>query len=218
MGVFLMPNLKGGDDMAKKEIRIANTDFELREKEDEEPKIVGYAAMFNDPADETNGFIEKIAPGAFHNAIQKSDIRALINHNPEKILGRAKAGTLDLREDDKGLYYEIDPPKTTYAQDLMKSMSRGDIDQSSFGFTVAVEEWDDSGDVPVRTIVEVDELFDVSPVTFPWYENTESGLKSKDDILQEYRNMKQAKEEEKKENLEIYKKKQKSRERMIFNG
>src|SRR6056297_2869670 len=136
--------------MPKKEIRIADTQFELREKEDEEPKIVGYAAMFNDPADETNGFIEKIAPGAFHNAIRKSDTRALINHNPEKILGRIKAGTLDLREDEKGLYYEVDPPKTTYTQDLMESMKRKDIDQSSFQFTVDKEEWDESGEVPIR--------------------------------------------------------------------
>ncbi|MGM0582975.1 MAG: HK97 family phage prohead protease, partial [Bacteroidota bacterium] len=164
--------------MPQKEIRIANTDFELRE-EDEEKKIVGYAALFNSPAEETNGFIEKIAPGAFANAIKRSDTRALINHNAEKILGRKKAGTLTLREDEKGLFYEVDPPDTTYANDLMESMKRGDIDQSSFGFVVAAEEWNESGDVPVRTIVEVDELFDVSPVTFPWYENTESGLKSR---------------------------------------
>lgn len=172
--------------MPKKEIRIANTQFELRE-EDEKKKIVGYAALFNSPAEETNGFIEKIAPGAFANAIKRSDTRALINHNSEKIIGRMKAGTLQLREDEKGLFYEVDPPDTTYANDLMESMRRGDIDQSSFGFVVDVEEWDESGDVPVRTIVEVKELFDVSPVTFPWYENTESGLKSREKIFEEYK-------------------------------
>lgn len=192
------------------ELRVMETKFELKE-EGEEQKIFGYAAMFNDPADEQMGFIEKIAPGAFSNAIKTSDTRALINHNREKILGRKKAGTLELREDDKGLYYEVDPPDTTYANDLIESMSRGDIDQSSFGFVVAKEEWDESGDVPVRTILEVDELHDVSPVTFPWYENTESGVKSKEEVISEYRDKQRA--QENKGSLDLYKKKIKLRER-----
>jgi len=201
--VFLIPeNGKGGDEMPQKEIRIAKTEFELRQ-DDEEEKIVGYAAMFNSPAEETNGFIEEIAPGAFSNAIKKSDTRALINHNAEKILGRKSAGTLDLREDEKGLFYEVDPPNTTYANDLIESMRRGDIDQSSFGFIVAKEEWDESGDVPVRTIVEVGELFDVSPVTFPWYKNTESGLKSREDVLQEYREKQKAEQKDDIDNEKI---------------
>jgi len=199
--------------MPKKEIRVAQTEFELRQ-DNEEEKIVGYAAMFNSPAEETNGFIEEIASGAFGNAIQKSDTRALINHNAEKILGRKSAGTLELQEDEKGLFYEVKPPDTTYANDLMESMRRGDINQSSFGFTVAKEEWDESGAVPVRTIVEVGELFDVSPVTFPWYKNTESGLKSREDVLQEYRDKQKADQKENKDNLDIYKKKLKSRERL----
>ena len=171
-----------------KEIRVMKTNFEVKNSEEnEKTKVVGYAALFDDPADENMGFIEKISPGAFDKALKKSDTRALINHNPEKILGRVKSGTLKLKEDSKGLYYEVDPPETTYAQDLMKSMDRGDIDQSSFGFTVSVEKWDDSGDVPVRTIVEVDELFDVSPVTYPWYENTESGLKNREKVFEEHK-------------------------------
>ena len=198
--------------MPKKEIRIANTNFELRE-DDEQKKIVGYAALFNSPADENNGFIEKIAPGAFANAIKRSDTRALVNHNSEKVLGRLKAGTLTLSEDEKGLFYEVDPPNTTYANDLMESMKRGDIDQSSFGFVVAKEEWDDSKDVPVRTIIEVDELFDVSPVTFPWYKNTESGLKSREKVFEEYKANSEENETKNADKLEIYKKKLKLRER-----
>jgi len=196
-----------------KEIRVAHTDFELREDEEENKKIVGYAALFNSPADENNGFIEKIAPGAFANAIKRSDTRALVNHNSEKVLGRLKAGTLTLSEDEKGLFYEVDPPNTTYANDLMESMKRGDIDQSSFGFVVAKEEWDDSKDVPVRTIIEVDELFDVSPVTFPWYKNTESGLKSREKVFEEYKANSEENETKNADKLEIYKKKLKLRER-----
>lgn len=178
-----------------KEIRVMKTNFEVKnDKEKDKRKVVGYAALFDDPADENMGFIEKISPGAFDKALKKSDTRALINHNPEKILGRVKSGTLKLKEDKKGLFYEVDPPETTYAKDLMESMSRGDIDQSSFGFTVSVEKWDDSGDIPVRTIVEVDELFDISPVTYPWYENTESGIKNREKVFEEYKADHQEKE------------------------
>src|SRR6056297_3563226 len=169
----------------KPEKRSLNS-IEVRE-ESEKKKIYGYAALFDDPADEINGFIERIAPGAFKDAIKNSDTRALVNHNSEKVLGRLQSKTLKLKEDEKGLYYEVDPPNTTYANDLLESLARGDIDQSSFQFTVEKEEWDESGDVPVRTIVKVAELFDVSPVTFPWYPDTESGLRSGKDILGEHK-------------------------------
>lgn len=198
------------------ELRTVSTKFEVREEgEEKKPKIVGYAAVFDDPAPETWGFIEKIAPGAFTDALKNSDVRALINHDPNLILGRSKAGTLTLKEDEKGLYYEIDPPNTTYANDLMESMRRGDIDQSSFQFVVEVEEWDDSGDVPVRTIKKVSELRDVSPVTFPWYPTTESGLRSRADVINEY---KQKQSNRSAEELDMLKRKIQLRERMIFNG
>ena len=196
------------------EYRILPTQFEIRE-ENEAKKIYGYAALFDDPADEINGFIERVAPGAFKEAIKKSDTRALVNHNSEKVLGRSKSQTLKLKEDKKGLYYEINPPNTTYANDLLESMGRGDIDQSSFQFTVDKEEWDESGEVPVRTIVKVAELFDVSPVTFPWYKNTVSGVKSRAEVFKEYRSKCQKVERDK---LDLYKKKIKLHERDDFYG
>jgi len=167
------------------ELRIVDTRFEVK-AEEEKKKIIGYAALFDDPAPETWGFIEKIAPGAFTDALKNSDVRALINHDPNLILGRKKAGTLLLEEDNKGLKYEIDPPDVTYANDLIVSMNRKDLDQSSFQFKVEKEEWDESGHVPVRTILKISELRDVSPVTFPWYPNTESGVRSKKEILNEH--------------------------------
>ena len=197
-----------------KEYRVLPTHFEVRE-ENKEKKIYGYAALFDDPADEINGFIEKINPGAFVDAIKNSDTRALVNHNSEKVLGRLKSQTLKLKEDEKGLYYEIKPPNTTYANDLLESMNRGDIDQSSFQFTVDKEEWDESGDVPVRTIVKVAELFDVSPVTFPWYKNTVAGIKSRAEVFEEYKKGKEQKEE--KDKLDLYKKKIKLYERDDIN-
>lgn len=203
--------------MSEYELRIINTKFEIKaekEGDEEKQKIIGYAALFNDPAPETFGFIEKIAPGAFSEAIKNSDTRALINHNPDKVLGRNTSGTLKLKEDKTGLWYEIDPPDTSYAKDLMESMKRGDIDQSSFQFRVEVEEWDESGDVPVRTIKKALELRDVSAVTFPWYPNTQSGVRSRDEIFKKHKKEKFDQERaQNKRSLSLYKKKIKLNER-----
>lgn len=196
------------------EARKFKADFEIRQNDKGNvDKIIGYAAVTDSEAPEVMGFIEKIEPGAFEKAIGKSDVRALFNHDSNYILGRKSAGTLTLIEDENGLFYEIDPPNTSYANDLLESLARGDIDESSFGFTVKEETWDDSGDIPVRTIVEVEELYDVGPVTRGWYPQSESGLKSKSEVLQEFRNMKNDKNIKAKEELERYKYKIKSLKR-----
>lgn len=141
-------------------------------------KIVGYAAVFDKPSEDM-GFIEYVRPGAFRKAIAKSDARALFNHDTDTLpLGRQSAGTLVLREDDTGLYYEITPPDTQSARDLMTSIDRGDVKESSYGFTVAVDEWDYSDPRQTkRTIIEVEELFDVSPVVFAAFNDTSVALR-----------------------------------------
>lgn len=149
---------------------------------DESPKIVGYAAVFNQLSKDLGGFREMILPGAFANALS-GDVRALKNHNVDLILGRTTAGTLTLTEDDVGLRYEIDPPDAQYARDLIVSIKRGDLDQSSFAFRVLEggESWrepDQGEPLPVRVLHEV-ELFDVSPVTFPAYPTTSVATRSK---------------------------------------
>jgi len=142
-------------------------------------QIVGHAAVFNKLSENLGGFKERIAPGAFKKAIKTSDARALINHESRLILGRQSAGTLTLAEDDEGLLSRIDPPDTTYANDLMISLRRRDIQEMSFGFTVSAEEWDGlETEMPTRTLLEVKDLFDVSPVTFPAYQDTEVALRS----------------------------------------
>ena len=141
-----------------------------------EPVIEGHAAVF-ERATDLGGIKEKVASGAFARTLQKDDVRALFNHNVDYVLGRNKAGTLELSEDDKGLKYRIKPPNTSWARDLMESIRRGDITQSSFGFVPIKDEWDESGKVPTRTLVEV-KLYDVSPVTFPAYPQTDVGLRS----------------------------------------
>lgn len=140
------------------------------------PKIIGHAAVFNSDS-EFMGFIERVAPGAFRQSITKDDVRALFNHDSNHVLGRNRAGTLRMTEDDIGLKIEIDPPDTQFARDLMVSMERGDINQMSFGFITRKDSWDYSGDVVVRTLQEVD-LFDVSPVTFPAYPATDVAVRS----------------------------------------
>jgi hypothetical protein len=145
-------------------------------------KIVGYAAVFDKPSEDM-GFIEYIRKGAFKKAISKSDARALFNHDTDTLpLGRQSAGTLILREDDEGLYYEIIPPDTQSARDLMTSIERGDVRESSYGFTVAVDEWDFSDkNVTKRTIIEIEELFDVSPVVFAAFNDTSVALRKMED-------------------------------------
>ena len=147
-------------------------------EENKQCYIEGYAAVFNQPTKLWRGLYEQVAPGAFSKSIQEDDVRALINHDPNLLLGRTKAGTVTLSEYEHGLKYRISSPDTSYANDLKISLKRGDISQSSFGFNI-VESGETrnakTGDVTV-TLKEV-RLFDVSPVTFPAYPGTEAHVR-----------------------------------------
>jgi len=152
---------------------------EIRVDDQKEPKLVGYAAVFDSLSEEMWGFREKVAKGAFEKSIVKDDIRMLWNHDPNFVLGRNKAGTLTLREDQKGLYFEGTPPDTQWAKDLLVSIKRGDITQNSFGFIILDDEWDEDDDGrKVRTLKKV-KLFDISPVTYPAYPATELHIRSR---------------------------------------
>lgn len=150
----------------------------LRQADGQPPVIHGYAAIFNEEAD-IFWFREMVVPGAFTRAIeQRQDVRALFNHDPSLILGRTGAETLRIGEDDRGLWYEIDPPDTQLGRDLVHSIRRGDISQSSFAFVVITEEVIQEKDQkPLRVIKDVD-LFDVSPVTYPAYESTNVSVRA----------------------------------------
>lgn len=140
-------------------------------------RIVGYAAVFNSLSEELWGFREKIDPGAFSKTIRKDDIRALKNHNSDYVLGRNRSKTLNLLEDDRGLNVEIVPPDAQWARDFMVSIDRGDVSQMSFGFITVSSRWETKDKEEIRTLEEV-QLFDVSPVTYPAYPDTEVGLRS----------------------------------------
>jgi HK97 family phage prohead protease len=148
---------------------------EFRVSAPEEPsKISGYAAVFDSPSENLGWYQEvreEIDPHAFDTVLASNpDVRGFFNHDPNLVLGRTTAGTLRLSVDARGLAYEIDPPETQFAKDLMVSMRRKDITGSSFAFSCKRDQWTDNPDGSVtRRILEFDELFDVSPVTFPAY-------------------------------------------------
>ena len=137
----------------------------------EEKNLEGYAAVFEQLSGNLGGFREKVARGTFERSVKEADVRALMNHDPNFVLGRTTAKTLVLEEDERGLKTKIIPPKTQWAKDLIESISRGDITQMSFGFRVVKDAWERMESENVRTLIDVD-LVDVSPVTFPAYPQT----------------------------------------------
>lgn len=163
--------------------------FELRAAtECGAPKIIGHAAVFNSPTTirtQSGAFQESVAPGAFRQAIQEDDVRALFNHNPNYVLGRSTAGTLRMSEDERGLAVEIDPPDAQWANDLMVSMRRGDINQMSFGFIAREQSWEKRDGGMHRTIKRAS-LQDVSPVTYGAYPSTDVSVRSAQEIYEEF--------------------------------
>lgn len=153
----------------------------IETRSDGEPsKIVGHAAVFNQLSEDLGGFREMIKPGAFASAIQTDDVRALFNHNPDYVLGRNVSGTLSLSEDKQGLAIEITVPDTQIGRDLLISMERGDINQMSFGFRVKAggSSWsEDENGQTIRTLTDL-KLYDVSPVTYPAYPQTDAAVRS----------------------------------------
>jgi len=151
-------------------------------------KVRGYAAVYGAESENLGGesyrMIETIEPGAFDDVL-KDDVRALFNHDANLILARSKSGTgtLTLGTDERGLFYEFEAPDTQAGRDLMVSLQRGDVDQSSFAFTVSREgqKWEEEtrdGVTPARrTITKVSRLYDVSPVTYPAYPAASAALR-----------------------------------------
>jgi HK97 family phage prohead protease len=148
--------------------------------------LVGHGAVFNSRSENLGGFIEVIAPGAFGKVLRSrnsADCRCLWGHQSELVLASRKNGTLALREDNVGLYYEARVADVSYARDLQVLLERGDVDQSSFAFSISRdgETWQDDPQgtgLLLRTITEFSGLWDVSPVTFPAYMATDSGVKA----------------------------------------
>ena len=180
------------------EKRIFNIESRFETKEDGTENVFGYGAVFNSRSENLGGFFEFISPSAItQETIEKSDIRALINHDQNLVLARSTSGTLKVNVDEKGMSYSFDIPQTSYGKDLAINMKNGNINQSSFAFTVGSDEWstDDEGN-DIRTITSIDRLYDVSPVVYPAYSQAESDLVVAQRGLAMYKEKQEIKEEE----------------------
>jgi len=153
------------------------TDLAIERRGDDPAKITGHAAVFNVIAGD-GWFREQVAPGAFSESLKTDDIRSLWNHDTNIVLGRNRAQTLKLWEDDIGLAVEITPPDTQLVRDLVESIARGDVSQMSFGFQVLRQTWVEEEDEKDLRIIDKVKLWEVSPVTFPFYEDTDVALNS----------------------------------------
>lgn len=157
---------------------IAST-FTTREAEDG-LRIDGYFSVFDTNYELWQGASESVAPGAFADCIG-TDVRALINHETRLVLGREKAGTLELREDTHGLWGSVKiNPNDQDAVNLYERVKRGDVDQCSFGFDIIEEDTDVREDGSVHWTIRKVKLYEVSVVTFPAYEETSVSARRKD--------------------------------------
>jgi HK97 family phage prohead protease len=136
--------------------------------------VVGYAALYDTLSEDLGGYREKIAPGAFAGVLD-ADVRALLNHDPNEVLGRTKSGTLRLHDEERGLRFELDLPDSPLGQNMRTAISRGDLDGASFRFEVGDEAW--NGDV--RTIKTIKELRDVTLATYPAYPEASVELRTR---------------------------------------
>jgi len=157
-----------GEALSKFEQRVMVSDLEVRSEDG--MTLEGYAAVFNSRSENLGGFTETIAPGAFSQTLKaRNDIKLLWNHDTSAVLGSTRAGTLQLREDEKGLRVTAELPDTNLGRDIAYLVKRGDIDSFSFGFSVNEDSWNSRG--TERTLESV-RLFEASLVSFPAYSAT----------------------------------------------
>lgn len=170
--------------------RDQNLGIELRTEGDKRT-IVGLASVFYDGTPETEyelwpGLRERILPQAFDRTLADADdVRGLFNHDANLLLGRTASGTVRLSKTSRGLRYEIDPADSSYTRDLVVHLERDDVAGSSFGFSVRAERFirQDEADYDVREILDV-KLYDVSPVTYPAYQATSTGVRAEGDLVE----------------------------------
>lgn len=162
-----------------RQLRSDASQFQVREAEGD-LSIEGYFSVFNSIYELWPGATESVAPGAFSETLG-DDIRALVNHNDTLVLGRNKAGTLELREDSHGLWGKIKVnPNDSDAMNLYERVKRGDVNQCSFGFMIESEETEFREDGSIHWTIRKVKLFEVSVCTFPAYEATEVSARKAD--------------------------------------
>lgn len=173
--------------------------MEVRKADDGKTTLRGYAARFGSVYD-MGWFTEEVSRDAFKGA-DLSDVRVLLNHDSNQILGRTAAKTARVGVDEKGLWYEVDLPDSPNGQNVRIAVERGDIDQSSWGFSLKKDSWTrgdfEKGKKDHRILEEVETVYDASPVTFPANPDTTVAKRSLDAILAE-----QNKKQQENQNIE----------------
>lgn len=194
----------------EKEIRggIGNIEIRSDEEKDSEVYAEGYALVFNSWSEDLGGFVETIEPSALEGS-DLSDVRALFNHNADKVLARSSAGTLDLETDEKGLKFRFKIPNTSYGRDIAENLKNGNIDQCSFGFVLDENgdsfDFDEKRSIYQRTLKKIKSVMDISLVTYPAYSSTSAApaLRSIDKIESELVEQRQLQREKEKLKLEL---------------
>jgi len=153
------------------------------------PVIEGYAAVFNSLSEDLGGFREIIRPGAFDEALADDalDVSARVQHDGGlTTIGRTTNGTLRLSTDATGLRYEVDPPNTQAGRDIVALIRRGDINKSSFAFSLRDngELWHWESEPATRELLNLN-LYDVAPVDGPAYQRTTAEVRSNGETLKE---------------------------------
>jgi len=174
--------------MSKTETREMTQEIQIREAEDGKRTLSGYAVKWGRKSHVLGyfrKFREQFQKGAFSDSLIEDDQRFLWSHDPSKVLGRTKNGTLRLEEDDIGLRFELDLPDTTLGEDAYKSIKRGDVDGVSFGFQMISHDLDEDDDMPLRTITKA-RLLEVSAVAFPAYPDSEVSARGYDPLKEEF--------------------------------
>lgn len=157
-------------------------DIQTRSDDNDGLYIEGYFSVFNEIYNVWPGATESIREGAFTEALKVDDVRALYNHNTDLVLGRVSAGTLELKQDDRGLYGRIKVNRNdTDAMNAYERIARGDITGCSFGFDIEeqIETISEDGSIHFE-LTKISPLYEVSPCVFPAYEATHIEARGKD--------------------------------------
>lgn len=153
--------------------------------------IEGYAIIFNTLSDDLGGFKEIIHPNALQ-GVDISDVKCLINHDFNYVIGRTQANTLELSVDDKGLFFRCKLPNTSYARDIYENISAGNVNQCSFFYTLPPKDdtartWSKVEGEYVQTINRIDQLIEVSIVTIPAYQDTSVAVGQRNKEFEEHK-------------------------------
>lgn len=142
------------------------------------PTIRGYAIVFGLPSEDLGGFREIIHPDAMRRTLEEGiDLRAFVDHDAARIIGRLSAGTLRAKPDARGLAVEIDAPNTSHGRDIVESIRRRDVSGMSFAFRTLADDWAKRGGEIIRTVLDM-RVSEVSVVSQPAYPDTTAAVRA----------------------------------------